>query len=423
MPDSEQNDITTMVAGTTMRLSRIAAACLVAATGSAWAETLEERLAAAESRLASLEQKNSVAERITVNGFIRFAMETQTNVKDSAGNHLNYRGALEADNWDNKRLSRAGLQLNARISNEAEAVVQLLARGSDDFAAEAQWAYLAYNVRPDITVRAGRLVLPFYLHSQYLNVGYAYPWVELPTEIYGAIPVDTMEGIDATWNLNTGSINHKLNVYWGSMEVDVDGTIFEVDHQRGVNLRSNLGNWTSWLSYTSSLVSLDLSAITVPVPLGAYSLDRSYAHYTGVGLQYDNGSLVLTGEITELKISAPANWFPTQPAGYVMAGYRFGKLMPHITWAYVDAEDSSDVDDPIARAALYNTYADRQKSWTLGARYELATGIALKAEASHYYDFSNNKVTTQGVFSGPTGSGAPDESNPMVFRLAVDAVF
>ncbi|MCK5873598.1 MAG: hypothetical protein KAG82_02785 [Alcanivoracaceae bacterium] len=405
-----------------MRLTRIAATCLVAATGSVWAETLEDRLAAAESRLASLEQQNSVTERITVNGFIRFAMETQTSIKDAAGNELSYRDALAPDTWDNKRLSRAGLQLNAHISDEAEAVVQLLARGSEDFAAEAQWAYLAYNVRPDVTVRAGRLVLPFYLHSQYLNVGYAYPWVELPTEIYGAIPIDTMEGIDATWNINTGSINHKLNVFWGSMEVDVDGTVFEIDHQHGVNLRSSLGNWTSWLSYTSSLVTLDLSAVLVP-PLAPYSLDRAYAHYTGAGLQYDNGSLVLMAEVTELKISAPANWFPTQPAGYVMAGYRFGKLMPHITWAYVDAEDSSDVVDPVARAALYDTYADRQKSWTLGARYELTTGIALKAEASRYYDFSNDKVSTQGVFSGPTGSGAPDESNPLVFRLAVDAVF
>lgn len=404
-----------------MRLTRIAAALLATATGPIWAETLEERLAAAETRLASLEQQNSVADRITVNGFIRFAMETQTNIKDASGNQLNYRGALEADSWDNKRLTRAGVQLNARISEDAEAVVQLLAKGSDDFATEAQWAYLAYNLRPDVTVRAGRLVLPFYLHSQYLNVGYAYPWVELPTEIYGAIPVDTMEGVDATWSINSGNINHKLNVFWGSMEVDVNDTLFEIDHQHGVNLRSNWGNWTSWLSYTSSLVSLDL-----PAPVSAYSLDRAYAHYTGAGLQYDNGTLVVMAEMTELKISAPANWFPTQPAGYVMAGYRFGKLMPHLTWAYVNAEDSTDVDDPTARTALYDTYADRQKSWTLGMRYELTTGIALKAEASRYYDFSNDRVSTQGVFAGPPDpvvSGAPDESDPMVFRLAVDAVF
>lgn len=402
-----------------MRLTRIAAACVLAATGSAWAESLEDRLAAAESRLASLEQQNSVAERITLNGFIRFAMETQTNIEDSAGNKLSYRDALEPDTWDNKRLSRAGLQLNARINEDAEAVVQLLARGSDDFAVEAQWAYLSYNVRPDLSVRAGRLVLPFYLHSQYLNVGYAYPWVELPTEIYGAIPIDTMEGIDATWSVNTGSINHKLNVYWGSMQVDTSGLTFEIDHQRGFNLRSNLGNWTSWLSYTSSLVTLDLTVLNPA--LAPFSLDRAYAHYTGAGLQYDNGSLVVMGEITELKISSPANWFPTQPAGYVMAGYRFGKLMPHITWSYVDAEDSTDVG-PGAQP-LYDDYADRQKSWTLGARYELSTGIALKAEASRYYDFASDKVSTQGVFSGPAGSGAPDESNPMVFRLAVDAVF
>jgi hypothetical protein len=404
-----------------MRITRIAAALLATASAAVSAESMEQRLAAAESRLAALEQQNSLTERITVNGFIRFAMETQTDIEDAAGNKLSYRGALAANAWDNKRLSRAGLQLNARISDDAEAVVQLLARGSDDFAAEAQWAYLSYDVHPDVTVRAGRLVLPFYLHSQYLNVGYVYPWVELPTEIYGAIPIDTMEGLDASWNLNTGNINHKLNVFWGSMDVDANGAMFQIDHQRGINLRSSFGSWTSWLSYTSSLVSLDLGIIDPA--LTPFNLDRAYAHYMGAGLQYDNGSLLVIGEITELKLSAPANWFPTQPGGYIMAGYRFGKLMPHITWAYVDALDSDDVTDPTARAALYDSYADRQKSWTLGARYELNTGIALKVEASHYYDFSNDRVNTQGVFAGPNGSGAPDASSPMVFRLAVDAVF
>ncbi len=407
-----------------MKLTRIAAACLVAATGSVWAETLEQRLAAAESRLASLEQQNSVAERITVNGFIRFAMETQNNIEDAAGNKLAYRNSVVADEWDNRRLSRAGLQVNARISDDAEAVVQLLARGSDDFAAEAQWAYLGYNVHPDVTVRAGRLVLPFYLHSQYLNVGYAYPWVELPTEIYGAIPVDTMEGIDATWTLNTGSINHKLNVFWGSMDVDAGDLIFEIDHQHGINLRSNIGNITTWLGYTSSQVSLDLTPV---LPTAQYNLDRAYAHYMSAGVQYDNGRLVLMGEATELKISSPDHWFPTQPAGYVMAGYRFGKLLPHITWAYVNAHGTSEVDPtppPGAFAStLFADYADRQKSWTLGARYDLTAGVAVKAEASRYYDFGDDRLTTQGVFSGPAGSGAPDNSNPMVFRLAVEAVF
>lgn len=416
-----------------MNAVKISAACLLAASVSVSAQTLEERLQAAESRLASLEQQNTFTDRISVNGFIRFAMETQNNIKDVAGNELAYRGRLAADEWDNRRLTRAGLQLNARISEEAEAVVQLLSRGTDDFAVETQWAYIGYNLRPDLKVRAGRIVLPFYLHSQYLNVGYAYPWVELPTEIYGAIPIDTMEGLDATWSFNTGNINHSMNVYWGSMSVDVADRLFEVNHQRGANLRSSLGNFTTWLSYTSSLVTLDLTG-AAPAPFAAndfvpYSLDNTYAHYTGVGLQYDNGSLVMMGELTELKIDAPDNWFPTQPGGYVMAGYRFGKLMPHITWAFMDAQGSSSVST-LPGQALFSNYADRQKSWTLGARYELTSGVALKAEASRYYDFANDGQNTRGAFDGPADPSCPPfgvcgvgTDNPLVFRAAIDAVF
>src|SRR5690606_30590276 len=109
---------------------------------------------------------------------------------------------------------------------------------------------------------------------------------------------------------------------------------------------------------------------------------------------------------------------------------RFGKLMPHITWAFVDAEGATTVNTALGQG-LFSQYADRQKSWTLGARYDLTTGIALKAEATRYYDFGNDGVRTLGTFEGtsdlvncpPLGVCAINTDNPMVFRLAVDAVF
>ncbi|MFN3714384.1 MAG: hypothetical protein ACK4SX_12065 [Alcanivoracaceae bacterium] len=410
-----------------MRLSiPLTTSLLAIMVSNAYGQTVEERLALTEGRLASLEQQNSIEDRITVNGFIRFAMERTNDIKDSNGDDLVYRGSVNAENWDSRRLSRAGVQINARISDQAEAVVQLLGRASDDYDVEAQWAYLAYNLNPDLKLRAGRLVLPFYLHSQYLNVGYAYPWVELPTEIYGAIPIDTMEGVDATWTFQTGLINHNLNVFFGSMQVDVGGVLFNINNQHGVNLRSSYNNFTTWISYTSSQVSLDLTdSAPAPLPPSAFdpfSLDDAYAHYTGVGIQYDNGSLLLMAEATELKIAAPGNWFPTQPASYITAGYRFGKLMPHLTWAQLNARGQNRVVGPFA-GILFDSYADRQKSWTLGARYDVTSGIAIKAEASRYYDFGSGSLDTQGVFNGPSGSGAPANANPAVFRLAIDAVF
>jgi hypothetical protein len=386
----------------------------------AYAETVEERLAVAESRLASLEQKNALEDRIRVNGFIRFAMERTSDIQDSDGSKLFFRGGVEADHWNNRRLSRAGVQVNARISDQAEAVVQLLGRANDDYDVEAHWAYLAYNLTPNLKLRAGRLVLPFYLHSQYLNVGYAYPWVELPTEIYGAIPIDTMEGLDASWMFQTGMVNHTLNLFYGSMEVDVNGDLFMVNNQRGINLRSTYHNISTWISYTSSRVSLDLGENGPEFEL--LSLDDDYAHYTGIGIQYDNGTLLLMAETTELKIAAPENWFPTQPASYVTVGYRFGKLMPHLTWAKMDARGKGRVTDPSADI-LYGTYADRQKSWTLGLRHDVTSGVAIKAEVSRYYDFGSGSLETQGVFGGEEDSGAPANANPAVFRLAVDAVF
>lgn len=412
---------------------------LAAASLPALAEdlTLEQRLAAAEERLASLETRKSETPKVAINGFITFAMEKGSLVEDAAGNDLSYLGSVDSEGWNLNRLTRAGLQFNSKISDKAEAVVQVLGRASDDFNVDVQWAYVGYDLTPDLTARAGRFVLPFYLHSQYTQVGYAYPWIQLPSEQYSVIPLDTMEGIDLTWQTRTGNISHSINVFWGGMQVDdtTNGTTFEVQNQHGINIRSEWGNWSGWYSFSNSEVTLDLSNVGVAVPPGPFTtlgMDKHYAYFTGLGLQYDNGSLFAMAERGRLDLSTPFDWFPTLDSGYVTVGYRYGKWTPHLTWATIDHSDTSEVDAtgiPIppsgidASLALFSSYADRQKSWTLGTRYDLTPGIALKAEATHMYDFGDDDWRSQGLFSGAPGSGTPDQGEPWVYRLAVESVF
>jgi len=395
--------------------------------------TLEQRLAAAEERLASLETRKSEAPKVAINGFITFAMEKSSLVEDAAGNDLSYLGSVDNEGWNLNRLTRAGLQFNSKISDKAEAVVQLLGRASDDFNVDVQWAYVGYDLTPGLTARAGRFVLPFYLHSQYTQVGYAYPWIELPSEQYSVIPLDTMEGIDLTWQTRTGNISHSINVFWGGMQVDdtTNGTTFDVQNQHGINVRSEWGNWSGWYSFSNSEVTLDLS--TVPPGLfTSLSMDKRYAYFTGLGVQYDNGSLFAMAERGRLNLSTPFDWFPQTDSGYVTVGYRHGKWTPHLTWAMIDHGDTSEVDAsgvPIPPAnvdasfVLFSSYAQRQKSWTLGTRYDLTPGVALKAEATHMYDFGDDDFRTQGLFSGAVGSGTPDKGEPWVYRLAVESVF
>jgi hypothetical protein len=402
------------------------------------ASDFESRLAATENRLASLEQQNSLEDRLRINGFMTFAMErSSVDFRDDGAfggpNDLTYRGT--GTRWDTRRLNRAGIQFNARIDDRTEAVLQLLARGDaeNDYNVDAQWAYIAHDLTPNLTARAGRLVLPFYLHAQYFQAGYAYPWIELPAEVYGLIPKETHEGVDLIWRINTGQINHSVNVFWGSMDVSTSTGVYEVRNQTGMNVRSSWNNWSSFLGYTFSDVSLDLSVVDLSAlglspSLAAWSPEDAYAYFATAGIQYDNGSLLVMAETTQLGIHTVEDWFPKTPSRYLTVGYRVGKWLPHVTWAQTEARGKNCPNPLVSEACfLYADQATRQKSWTFGTRYELTSGVALKAETSHYYDFTTDSVITSGYFTpaDPTVAlnTAPTNKRPAVYRLAVEAVF
>jgi hypothetical protein len=397
----------------------------------AFAEDLDQRLAHTEARLAALEQQNSVAERFQINGFITYGMQRTNTIRGLVADPNNP-GVVLADqpidfagvgtDWNLSDLSRAGIRISADINERTSAVVQLLARGDEEYNAQVQWAYIAYELTPSLTWRAGRLVLPTYMHSQYTQAGYAYPWVALPTQVYGTLPVDTMEGMDLTWGFTTGAIGHSLNVTWGSTDLSTNTGRYIVRNQAGANLTSHMGNLSTRVSYSMGQTTLalpDLSVLPDPGPnLAPFSLDDDYGYFASVGAQYDDGQWLLMAELVQLGVNTPNNWFPTQTAGYVMAGHRFGRLLPHLTWTTVDSKSEADCGATPECFGLAADNAVRSKSWTFGSRYDLAPGIALKAEASRYYDFSDDNTVNAAQFSG-----RPTTSNPTVFRLAVDAAF
>lgn len=413
---------------------------LSAMSATALAEiTLEERLSEAEQRLATLEQQSagdeSLEERVKINGFLTFAMERASGSRSASGERLVFSENVKSDEWNMNSLTRAGIQFTGEINDKTEAVVQLLGRADEDFDAGVQWAYISYELSPGLKTRAGRLVLPFYLHSQYTQVGYAYNWVALPEEMYSVIPLDTHEGVDLTWDFATGPVSNSLNVFWGGMDVPSNGLLFEVRDQYGANIRSNVGNWTTWYSFTNSRVSVDLSPLS-PDPaftpgFAALNMDEHYAYFTGVGLQYDNGSLFAMGEMGRLDLSTPNHWFPRVESAYVSVGYRIGKFTPQVTWATIDHSDFDEVDtsNPVA-IPMFDSFAYSQKSWTFTTRYDLSPGVALKAELTSNYDFGDSEYPSRGLYDsdcfqqgGALGCGQPEDGDNFIYRFSVESVF
>lgn len=55
----------------------------------------------------------------------------------------------------------------------------------------------------------GRLRIPFFYYSEFLEVGYAYNWVRLPSDIYN-ISFSSFDGIDFTQRFSIGSLDNSI---------------------------------------------------------------------------------------------------------------------------------------------------------------------------------------------------------------------
>lgn len=406
---------------------------------------LRQRLERYEQRLTTIERDRKIerggdwTDKVSVHGFLsagalRSDLDARRPVAPGSPETTDVSSPEGATrNWSHQGLSRAGIQVSAGTSADTEVVVQLLSKGANEFDTEAQWAYFSYRVAPSLKLRGGRLTIPFYMHSQYINVGYAYPWAVPPQEVYNTVPADRFEGFDLLWDFSTGELAHTLNLLWGSTDVMSDlanqPTRFRVDNLGVANLTSSWQDLSLRLSYAGGEVTVD----QLPAPLdswnqslnGALAFDDAYAWFANAGFQYDNGRWLLLAEKVELGFS---NWFPRRQAGYVTLGRRFGSWLPLLTWATLDTTESSDQYFPgldsccgpeINARAFQSRLHERQKSWTAGLRFDVTSGMAVKAEVSRYFDFSNDGLGTDGHFDG----AVTDEAPVHVFRFVVDLVF
>jgi hypothetical protein len=141
--------------------------------------------------------------------------------------------------------NKIGLQFYQNIGTKLSATTQFLAKGHDsDFDFVANWAFLSWNPKPDLTVRAGRVVIPLFLLSEYLEVGYAYPWVRPPLEMYAGSPLNRWSGLDISKTGYKGDWDYQLTFGAGTVNelVQVSGNVAQIFVTRnGLTFNSEFG--------------------------------------------------------------------------------------------------------------------------------------------------------------------------------------
>jgi|GEM_PF-1780678 len=229
-----------------------------------------------------------------------------------------------------------GIQVSSDMNDQVSFTGQLLAKGVlDAYNLEAHWAFVDYHPRHDFSVRAGRLVLPIVMGSEYVDVGYAYPWIRPPMEVYSGVPMTSYSGIDILYTLDIGDANLVFQPYIGSVPLSTTAGL-EVDVQRGVGL-----NTTLQFEY-GSLRAHVLKVNDAAIASGGLDFGMDVQVAT-ISADLEIANVVLISEyMTKDYDFSGIPSFPSVKgdAWYVTLGYRMGKFLPHITFASAD----SDVD-------------------------------------------------------------------------------
>ncbi|WP_312940744.1 hypothetical protein [Stutzerimonas balearica] len=294
------------------------------------------------------------------------------------------------DSWRGDQLSKFGAQLSYGITDTLGVTVQATAKAQqDEWKANLEWAYLSLQANDRLMLRAGRLRSPVYMYSESLDVGYSYPWLRLPDEVYSQVQVTNYEGVDAVYTmpLSYGSVTFQLaggqaknrDYYAYDEQFDIDyGKLFGAS----VSLASN-DFGTLRIGYVEADIKTDITGTVdatalgfgASEPLSLLNLDNEKGKFTSIGYQYDNGTWISSNEWTSRLIENDD--MESVDSFYLMGGRRFGDFLPHVTYAQLDDNGG------------------RQSSWTLGLNYQAAPTVVIKGE----YKRVDTKNGYDGVFT------------------------
>lgn len=113
-----------------------------------------------------------------------------------------------SEGWQLNQESLVGLQIKKEFTPTLSATAQLVMRAHNPnrhSRPTLDWAYVTWQPTADSpwTFQAGQFRIPLYYYSDYLYIGYAYPWVRPAPDVYGW-PIYAYQGGNVTYRTQLG---------------------------------------------------------------------------------------------------------------------------------------------------------------------------------------------------------------------------
>jgi len=381
-------------------------------------EDLSERLTTLEERIDEelRRSSNSIStiqgyyhknrNRYRFNGFLSAGLSTlSTDTNDSNVDYFNV-----TDDVRGQADTTLGLQINFEINDSTQGVGQIIGYAGREFDARMEWAFIRHQYSDNLVIRAGRMRTPFFMMSEYLEVGYAYPWVRPPMEVY-ALGINDYDGVDFLYSFSAFDIDSTIEVYGGSHKStdDVESATvqeLEVNKVLGMRYTAVWNDLTVTFGYGKGELDAELGDAVQPfndtlgILLGEEEPilpEDAEGNFSGIGCIYDNGDWMLIGEAVRRRIEG---LFLNECANYLTVSRRFGAWQPYVTYARQFVTDSKERRELDARFGLSGdlSFTEQlnfeQRSLTYGVRFDVMPNVALKFEYQHASD-----ITSTGLFT------------------------
>ena len=328
--------------------------------------------------------------------------------------------------------SKLGVQGTVTFNPMFSATAQLLSKRNweSKWTPELEWGFVKAKINDTFTARVGRMGTPYFMVSDFRNVGYANTWIRPPLEVYNQVPVPTFDGADLLISHTFGDVNVNAQLYGGQSKAELPGgAVVKAKDLFGFAVTAEVGPVTLRAGHAQTKLDVDSQRLDTVLgglrALGAagladeMSVDGKGASFSGIGASLDwnkvIGSVEYTWRRTEAYLADTAGWS-------ALGGYRIGTFTPYVQYASLRQKSKTSVGSPTPSAVLNAganaLYADvGQDSTALGLRWDAYKNVAIKAQ----YDRVKTHDNGNGQFINPKPGFGSDAVN--VFAVAVDFVW
>ena len=357
------------------------------------------------------------AERATISGFGNIG------VVHSNSDTYRFRTDISRDNdnfedsLDFSAISSLGIQADISLFLDFDLVTQLIYRGQKKSTLDnaLSLAFLRYKPAPDWELRIGRTQLDLYLLTEYRDIGFAYPWAKIPTEVYAILPYRNLDGADFTYFKTHNDLDYRIKIFNGqsssNIALDSENVELKIEDVMGVSFELSQFDWTLSLKHTQARTKNNISTMTgiigglQQIPdviwpdkaafINDFSLVNKKAYFSSAGLKYNLGPLTFLTELAHLE--SESSVVSAVNSGYVSTTYNFDKGQLFYTFAIAESKPSKFNDAVGIQRSLPNQVEEiilavnesfrvlrpNHQPHSLGVRYDLKDNIALKLQIDH----------------------------------------